>query len=149
MTIKVVNALFANKGIEAQLGAHYTCDANGVANVEVNDLPTFVTLGFVVVQSVEPTIVAPVTGATVTAAPSGLDSVTVVNPLGTLAALTVNVAAGFAAGQKHRVVFTQIITALTLGANIATSPKALPSAAAVGDSLLFVWSVTAAKWLLV
>lgn len=64
----------------------------------------------------------------------------------TIAGATLNITAGTRNGQQVRVTSDHIITTLTAGANLAGDFIALPTAAAVGSSFIFVWSVAFGKW---
>jgi hypothetical protein len=65
---------------------------------------------------------------------------------GTIAGATVNITAGTRNGQMIRITSDHIITTLTLGATVAGDFLTAPTAAAVGDSFIFVWSVAKTKW---
>jgi hypothetical protein len=97
-------------------------------------------------ETTEISIPVPTTGGTVTITPDAYLYNVAIEPAGTLAALTVNITAGTRNGQQVRVFFKQIITTLTNGANLAADAKALATSAAVGDSLLYVWSTSFSKW---
>jgi len=84
--------------------------------------------------------VAPLTGATV----NMTSEVQVVDPLGTLAALTVNLPGSPTRGQTATIAFTQVITALTMGGGTILGA---PSAIAINTSISFLFNDTIGKWL--
>lgn len=98
------------------------------------------------VGTIDPVISTPTTGQTVTITPSGLVSCKIINPAGTLATLTVTLANGTQVGQIMFVAFSQIVTILTVTATNVQTTLPLPTAAAVGQGLGFVWSVGLTKW---
>lgn len=91
------------------------------------------------------------TTAVVVATPVTTDTVTidantsleVINPAGTIAALTLNFPTGVYDGQPLRLAFTQIVTAITTTG--AALQFALTSAA-VGDKKHYQWSASLNKW---
>lgn len=82
---------------------------------------------------------APTTGQTVTADGS---NVLLLNPAGTLVALTVTLPANPSDGQDFVVATSQIITTLTITGTIIGTLTTL----ALGGFARFVYSATAAKW---
>lgn len=99
-----------------------------------------------VYQSIRPNVLvsqyaAPTTGQTVTAL-AGVE-VLMINPAGTLAALTVVLPANPVDGQDFCVCTSQIITALTITGTIVGTLTTL----ALGGYAWFIYSATAAKWM--
>lgn len=92
-------------------------------------------------------LAVPTTGQTVAATPNSDTYAVAVTPAGTLANLTLTIPNGSRAGQTCSFSFSQVITALALGANFAATVLPLPTAAAIGDYRIFQWSATAVKWL--
>jgi len=88
----------------------------------------------------------PLTGDTITLAPDAYLFAAAINPSATIAALTLNIAAGTRNGQRCRVSFLHIVTTLTNGANLAGDNRALATSAAVGDVHEYIWSISKAKW---
>lgn len=88
-----------------------------------------------------PQYAAPLTGATVTVAPG--QTRIIIDPAGTLAALTLAFPATPSDGQLLYVSSSQIVTALTVtGATVVGGLTALVAAA----GLRYVYSLTANKW---
>ncbi len=91
------------------------------------------------------TIVAPTTGSTVTLVTT--NAITIINPSGSLLALTINLPASPADGQKQTVAFTQIITGLTLSGNgnslVGTSNL---TSAAVGQKFTLIFDLGTTSW---
>lgn len=87
----------------------------------------------------------PVSGGTVQSTNTAMMGLTVVNPAGTLATLTVNVPpeATSTIGQVERFAFLKAITLLTVGG--ATNILGAPSSAVVGDNIGFQ-KVAANTW---
>lgn len=83
---------------------------------------------------------APTTGQTVTAA-AGVDRL-LIDPAGTLVALTVVLPASPVDGQLFIIATSQIITSLTITGTIIGSLSTL----VLGGSARFIYSATAAKW---
>lgn len=96
-----------------------------------------------VMQSLTPT--PPLSGGTVTITNTGMSGLTVINPAGTLATLTVNLPADATSkiGQIERIAFLRAITLLTVGG--ATTILGAPAAAALGDNIGFQ-KVAANQW---
>lgn len=86
-------------------------------------------------------VVAPLTATTVTIA-NGTET-QIINPAGTIAALTIAFPAGVVDGQVLDIVFTQIVTSITTSG--ASLQFALTSAA-VGDKKRYKWSTSLTKW---
>jgi hypothetical protein len=82
---------------------------------------------------------APTTGTTVTA---GNVEALIINPAGTLAALTVALPANPIDGQAFSMTTSQILTALTITGTIVGTLTTL----ALGGAARWVYSATAAKW---
>jgi len=87
----------------------------------------------------------PTAGGTVTVINSGLTGLTVINPAGTLATLSVTLPADAAStiGQVERIAFLKAITALTI--NGATTILGAPLSAVLGDNIGFQ-KVAANTW---
>lgn len=87
----------------------------------------------------------PVAGGTVAIANTGMMGLTVINPAGTLATLTVNLPADATSkiGQIERIAFLRAITLLTIGG--ATTILGAPASAALGDNIGFQ-KVAANQW---
>ena len=97
---------------------------------------------------IEPNIYTPLTATTVALVPASMMCFDVISPAGTIAALTLTVANGTIAGQRQRLVFTQIVTALTCsGANLSATVLAFPTASAANQVVEFIWSVTNSWWI--
>ena len=92
-----------------------------------------------------PAPVVPVSGGTVQSTNTAMMGLTVINPAGTLASLTVNLPADGASaiGQVERFAFLKAITALTIGG--ATTILGAPSSAVIGDNIGFQ-KVAANTW---
>jgi hypothetical protein len=96
-------------------------------------------------------VAAPTTGTTVTIAATTAHQI--INPSGTLAALTVVSPAAPSLGstsvQSLDILFTQAITALTWTAGSGTTfgGAAMPSSAAAGACVRLLWVQSIAKWL--
>jgi len=96
----------------------------------------------------EPNIYTPLTGATVSLTPTAMLCSDVIKPAGTIAALTLTIANGSIAGQRQRVLFTQIVTALTCsGANLSATVLALPTSTTANQAIEFVWSAINSWWI--
>ena len=96
----------------------------------------------------EPNIYTPLTATTVALSPAAMLCSDVINPAGTIAALTLTLTNGTIAGQRQRVLFTQIVTALTCsGANLSATVLALPTAAAANQAIEFIWSGVTSWWI--
>jgi hypothetical protein len=112
---------------------------------------SFTTLSRTDVAVVNATTVAPLTGATVTI-PAGVSHY-VVNPAGTLAALTVVLPAAptIAAGalQELEVIFPRAVTAITwmAGAGSTLGGAARPTTIALGARVTFFFHQATAQWL--
>lgn len=87
---------------------------------------------------------APLTGGTVTSS-YGLRS-NIVNPAGTLAALTVNLPTGVIDGDITRISFTQAITALTIATTDSSTVVGAPTTALSGSAFQFLYSSTGPTW---
>jgi len=87
----------------------------------------------------------PVSGGTVNIVNTGISGLTVINPAGTLATLTVSLPsdANSKLGQIERICFLRAITLLTI--NGASSILGAPAAAALGDNIGFQ-KVAANQW---
>lgn len=85
-------------------------------------------------------------GGTVTVTPDAYIYNVALHEAATIAGATVNITAGTRNGQTVRITSDHIITTLTLGATVAGDFLTAPTAAAVGDSFIFVWSVAKTKW---
>jgi len=87
----------------------------------------------------------PSTGGTVTVTNTGMSGLTVVNPAGTLATLTISLPADAASqiGQIERIAFLKAITLLTISG--ATTILGAPLAAVLGDNIGFQ-KVAANTW---
>jgi len=87
----------------------------------------------------------PSTGGTVTVTNTGLTGLTVVNPAGTLATLSITLPAdaNSTIGQVERIAFLKSITALTI--NGATTILGAPVSAVLGDNIGFQ-KVAANTW---
>jgi|SRR6478752_6224066 len=87
----------------------------------------------------------PVSGGTVAINNTGMSGLTVINPAGTLATLTVNLPsdASSRVGQIERIAFLKSITLLTFAG--APSIIGAPTAAALGDNIGFQ-KVAANQW---
>lgn len=88
-----------------------------------------------VMQTATP--VPPVAGGTVAIVNTGMMGLTVINPAGTLATLTVNLPADASSkiGQIERICFLRAITLLTIAG--ATTILGAPASAALGDNIGF------------
>jgi hypothetical protein len=87
--------------------------------------------------------VAPTTGATV-AVTSGRNIILIVNPAGTIATLTINMASTPTDGDQVTVASTQIVTALTMGNG--TFVGALTRLAVAGFAT-YIYHSSIGKWL--
>ena len=89
------------------------------------------------------TIFTPMTGDTVTLLSTNY--ISIINPAGTLATLTVDMPATPVDGQKQRFSFTQIITSLTVtgGGNTIVGT---PTAAAISNAFEFIFNVGDSTW---
>jgi hypothetical protein len=87
---------------------------------------------------------APTAGGTVSIAAGVCEEM--IAPVGTLATLTVNLIAAPVNGQKLRVRFTQIITALTMGAGGSNAIVGNPAAAALGNVVDCVYRTSNTTW---
>lgn len=87
----------------------------------------------------------PVAGGTVTITNTGMNGLTVINPAGTLATLTVNLPSDSTSriGQIERIAFLRAVTALTIGG--ATTILNAPASALLGDNIGFQ-KVAANQW---
>lgn len=91
---------------------------------------------------------APVTGGTVLVVNTAMNGLTVVNPAGTLATLTVSLPADAAStiGQIERIAFRQIITSLTVNVAGGGTVSGAPATAQINDNIGFqkiatnIWS---------
>ena len=93
-----------------------------------------------------PEVFVPPDGGTQNIVYEGALTNAVVNPATPLAALTLTFDNGQHDGDQLRIAFTKAITTLTFsGANINTVP-ALPTSAAAGDLIAFVWTMPGANW---
>lgn len=117
--------------------------------------PQTVTIPIVLLGAGAVNYQAPLTGATVTANPT--DSTMLVDPAGTIAALTVVMpgpAASLVDGQTWRLTSSQTITALTLtpgtgttiGGATAATPTALTPSATSSTGYEFIYKASNAKW---
>lgn len=88
-----------------------------------------------------PQYAAPTTGQTVTAG-AGVDRL-LIDPAGTLLALTVVLPASPSDGQSFTIATSQAITTLTITGSIVGTLATL----ALGGYARFIYSATAAKWL--
>lgn len=97
-----------------------------------------------VMQSTTPA--PPASGGTINITNTGMVGLTVINPAGTLATLTVNLPpdATSKVGQIERIAFLRAITALTIGG--ATTILGAPASALLGDNIGFQ-KVAANQWL--
>ncbi len=103
--------------------------------------------GLFVAPAATPAVISvPVTTETVTLAGEGSVNTQIINPAGTLAALTLDAAAGGVDGAQYFVTFTQIITVLTHTAQFDAAGLALATAATAGQVMGFVWRDSASKW---
>lgn len=89
------------------------------------------------------TIATPTTGQTVTVA-SGRNQRLIVNPAGTIAALTLNMAASPVDGDLVQITSTQIVTTLTMGGGTLVGALA---AFVVGGFATFAYNASIGKWL--
>ncbi len=101
---------------------------------------------FVPPASTPAVIVIPVTTDTVTLAGEGALNTEIIKPAGTLAALTLDAAAGGMDGAIYFVTFTQIITALTHTSQFDAAGLALATATTAGQVMGYVWRDSASKW---
>jgi len=85
-------------------------------------------------------------GGAVTPAAFGASINLFVNPVGTVAAMTVTLPNGTMKNQKAYITFTQIITALTVSATLGTSGLPAPTTAAANTTYAYVWSNALAVW---
>jgi hypothetical protein len=91
------------------------------------------------------TYLTPLTGTTVTLAPGA--GITVFNPAGALAALTVKMPASPVDNQSAIFSFSQAITALTVSPNTGqTMGNGLPTAATAGQGFRFIYKAASLKW---
>lgn len=91
---------------------------------------------------------APLTGTTVLIT----QSYTLVNPAGTIAALTVDLPAAPVPGQTVHIAFSQVVTALTLAVSApgtATFIGTPITAAAVGTHVSYMYDINANAWFLI
>lgn len=87
---------------------------------------------------------APTTGGTVSIAAGVCEEM--IAPAGTLATLTTNLIASPVNGQKLRIRFTQIITALTVGGGGANSVVGNPASAALGATIDCIYRTSNTTW---
>jgi hypothetical protein len=88
----------------------------------------------------------PIAGGTVTVLNVSNIGNTFINPLGTLATLTLTLSNGIFKNQIHYVTFTQIVTALTVtSANIDNKGLSSPSAATASSTFAWAWDGVS-KW---
>lgn len=87
---------------------------------------------------------APTTGGTVSIAAGICEEM--IAPAGTLATLTTNLIASPVNGQKLRIRFTQIITALTVGGGGANSVVGNPASAALGATIDCIYRTSNTTW---
>lgn len=87
---------------------------------------------------------APTTGGTVSIAAGICEEM--IAPAGTLATLTTNLIAAPVNGQKLRIRFTQIITALTVGGGGANSVVGNPASAALGATIDCIYRTSNTTW---
>lgn len=84
----------------------------------------------------------PLTGAIVQVANSN----TIINPAGTIAALTVNLPASPTAGSTVNIKFSQVVTALTLGFGTNSAVGTPATASTVGLSIKYFFDTNTSKW---
>lgn len=117
--------------------------------------PQTVTIPIVLLGAGATNYQTPLTGTTVTSLPT--DSTMLIDPAGTLPALTVVMpgpAASLRDGQFWRLTSSQTITALTLtpgsgetiGGNAASTPTAITPSATGSTGYEFIWKASNAKW---
>lgn len=87
---------------------------------------------------------APTTGGTVSIAAGICEEM--IAPVGTLATLTTNLIAAPVNGQKLRIRFTQIITALTVSGGGANSVVGNPASAALGATIDCIYRTSNTTW---
>lgn len=87
---------------------------------------------------------APTTGGTVSIAAGICEEM--IAPAGTLATLTTNLIASPVNGQKLRIRFTQIITALTVGGGGGNSVVGNPASAALGATIDCIYRTSNTTW---
>jgi hypothetical protein len=87
---------------------------------------------------------APTTGGTVSIGAGICEEM--IAPAGTLATLTTNLIAAPVNGQKLRIRFTQIITALTVGGGGANSVVGNPASAALGATIDCIYRTSNTTW---
>jgi hypothetical protein len=94
----------------------------------------------------DPQFFQPTAGGTVTVLNVSNIGNTFINPLGTLATLTLTLSDGVLKNQIHYVTFTQIITALTVtSSNVSNKGLASPSAATASSTFAWAWDGVS-KW---
>ena len=86
---------------------------------------------------------APTTGATVTAS-SARHLWLVINPAGTIAALTINFAGSPSSGDEVTISATQIVTAVTMGNGTVVGAV---TSLAVGSFARYVYHTSLAEWI--
>jgi hypothetical protein len=117
--------------------------------------PQTVTIPIVLLGAGAVNYQTPLTGTTVTANPT--DSLMLLDPAGTIAALTVVMpgpAASLKDGQKWEVTSSQTVTALTLtpgtgttiGGNAGSTPTAITPSATGSTGYAFIYKASNAKW---
>lgn len=87
----------------------------------------------------------PATGATITTAAG--EGRTLIDPAGTIAALTVTTPPSPVNGQVWRFASTQIVTALTITGTAGATVKAPPTSLAVGSEFQMLYRSTGTTWL--
>jgi hypothetical protein len=86
-------------------------------------------------------IVTPLTGVVITS--TGQHGSLLVNPAGTLAALTVQMPPNPSIGQTYEIGFTQVITALTIQDYSGVAVAGAAGAGAIGVAQMYKWMGTA------
>lgn len=124
------------------IGAAFPCQSGFVCQTMVLGTPATIAT-YETTEVYNPTVI---NGGTVTVTPDAYIYNVALHEAATIAGATVNITAGTRNGQTVRITSDHIITTLTLGATVAGDFLTAPTAAAVGDSFIFVWSVAKTKW---
>lgn len=122
---------------------HYTVDNRPLLNLANRDTVLATAID---AASISYTILAPGTGFSATLAPTSLNFVQLINPIGTLATGTIVMPAAPADGQMIKVASSQTITSLTVNPNSGQTIVAAPTTITSTTSFEYIYVLSLTTW---